>query len=121
MKKCDICKKKYSLYIKFGKQFLANHYLNNYSYDAKVAYCDRCIIFKCIHQISNKKIFQLNYPYLSSLSFEFQKYLRNIALELKKKIKKGKILEIGSNDGSFLKHFNLAKRLVVLFGKYNIL
>lgn len=105
MKKCDLCKKKYSLYIKFGKQFLANHYLNNYSYDAKVAYCDRCIIFKCIHQISNKKIFQLNYPYLSSLSFEFQKYLRNIALELKKKIKKGKILEIGSNDGSFLKHF----------------
>ena len=105
MKKCDICKKKYSLYIKFGKQFLANHYLNNHSYDAKVAYCNRCIIFKCIHQISNKKIFQVNYPYLSSLSVEFQKYLRNITLELKKKIKKGKILEIGSNDGSFLKHF----------------
>lgn len=105
MKKCDICKKKYSQIIKFGKQFLANHYYKNYSYKAKVAYCNNCIILKCDHQISNKKVFQENYPYLSSLSIEFQKYLKNISLELKNKIKNGKILEIGSNDGSFLKNF----------------
>ena len=59
---------------------------------------------KCDHKISNKKVFQENYPYLSSLSVEFQKYLKNISLELKK-ILNGKILEIGSNDGSFLKNF----------------
>ena len=105
MNKCDICNKKYSHIIKFGKQFLANHYSKNYPYIAKVAYCDNCIIFKCIHQISNKKVFQENYPYLSSLSVDFQKYLKNISSELKKKIMKGKILEIGSNDGSFLKYF----------------
>ena len=105
MKKCDICNKKYSQIIKFGKQFLANHYYKNYPYKAKVAYCNNCIIFKCDHQISNKKVFQKNYPYLSSLSIEFQKYLKNISLELKNKIKNGKILEIGSNDGSFLKNF----------------
>lgn len=105
MNKCDICNKKYSNIIKFGKQFLANHYSKNYPYTAKVAYCDNCIIFKCVHQISNKKVFQKNYPYLSSLSVEFQKYLKNISLELKNKIIDGKILEIGSNDGSFLKYF----------------
>ena len=72
MKKCDLCKKKYSLYIKFGKQFLANHYLDNHSYDAKVAYCNRCIIFKCIHQISNKKIFQVNYPFYPLYQLNFK-------------------------------------------------
>lgn len=105
MNKCDICNKNYSHIIKFGKQFLANHYGKDYPYVAKVAYCDNCIIFKCIHKISNKKVFQENYPYLSSLSVEFQKYLKNISLELKNKIVNGKILEIGSNDGSFLKNF----------------
>ena len=105
MKRCDICNKKYTQVMKFGKQFLANHYSKNYPYNAKVAYCNNCIILKCDHKISNKKVFQENYPYLSSLSVEFQKYLKNISLELKKKILNGKILEIGSNDGSFLKNF----------------
>ncbi len=105
MSKCDICNKKYSLIMNFGKQYLANHYIKNYQYNAKVAYCNECIIFKCVHQISNKKVFQQNYPYLSSLSLEFQKYLKTISSELKNYIKNGKILEIGSNDGSFLKYF----------------
>jgi len=85
MKRCDICNKKYTQVMKFGKQFLANHYSKNYPYNAKVAYCNNCIILKCDHKISNKKVFQENYPYLSSLSVEFQKYLKNISLELKKK------------------------------------
>ena len=105
MKKCDICNSNYSITFNFGKQFLANHYLKHYKYNAKVAYCNKCIILKCIHQIPNKKIFQKTYPYLSSLSSEFKMYLKNISIEFKDKIKNGNILEIGSNDGSFLENF----------------
>ena len=106
MNKCDVCKKKYSLVINFGRQSLANHYKITRSYEARVGFCYNCIILKCIHKIPNEKIFQKNYPYLSSLSSEFKKYLKNISEELKLRITKGNILEIGSNDGSFLKYFD---------------
>ena len=109
MRKCDICNSKYSTIFNFGKQFLANHYIKHYEYNARVAYCDNCIILKCIHQIPNKKVFQKTYPYLSSLSIEFNMYLKKISKELKNKIKKGNILEIGSNDGSFLENFKFNK------------
>ena len=109
MKKCDICKKNYSVIIDFGKQSLANHYNKRFQYNAKAAYCNNCIILKCIHKIPNKKVFQRNYPYLSSLSSEFKNYLKIISLELQGRIKKGNILEIGSNDGSFLENFSKKK------------
>tara|TARA_A100001015_G_C15037076_1_gene737008 strand:+ start:2581 stop:3750 length:1170 start_codon:yes stop_codon:yes gene_type:complete len=103
--KCDICNLKYSLVFDFGKQFLANHYIKHIKYNAKVAYCNKCIILKCVHKIPNNKVFQTNYPYFSSLSSEFKIYLKKISKELKNKLRKGKILEIGSNDGSFLENF----------------
>ena len=105
MIKCDVCKKNYSIIIDLGKQFLANHYEKNYHYKAKVAFCINCKILKNIHKIPNSRIFQKNYPYLSSLSVEFKRYLKKISQDLKKKISKGNILEIGSNDGSFLENF----------------
>jgi hypothetical protein len=105
MIKCDICNSKYTLFLDFGKQFLANHYVKHFKYDAKVAYCNNCIILKCIHKIPNKKVFQKNYPYFSSLSSEFRAYLIKLSKEFKNTFKNGNILEIGSNDGSFLENF----------------
>lgn len=50
-------------------------------------------------------MFNSKYPYRSSISKTFKEFQKNIAGKIKKKIKPKKILEIGSNDGNFARHF----------------
>ena len=51
-------------------------------------------------------MFNNKYPYRSSMSQTMQKSFKDLAQQIKKKINPKKILEIGSNDGSFLKNFD---------------
>ena len=55
---------------------------------------------------SSKTMFNNKYPYRSSMSKTMQTSFKNLSDIIKKKFKPKKILEIGSNDGSFLKNFN---------------
>jgi methylation protein EvaC len=55
---------------------------------------------------SSQKMFNNKYPYRSSISKTVKKTFTSLAKKIKKKIKPKKILEIGCNDGSFLKNFN---------------
>ena len=50
-------------------------------------------------------MFNNKYPYRSSMSQTMQKSFKELSQQIKKEIKPKKILEIGSNDGSFLKNF----------------
>ena len=111
--KCDICNNKFSNYINFGKQPIANHYNSSKKkYTSKIGYCKNDLLLKNTHNFSNKFVFLKNYPYYSSLSKYHEKYLFQTAKYLFKKLKlkkNSKIIEIGSSDGSFLKYFNLKK------------
>ena len=55
---------------------------------------------------SSKMMFNNKYPYRSSMSQTMQKSFKDLAQQIKRKINPKKILEIGSNDGSFLKNFH---------------
>ena len=56
-------------------------------------------------------MFNNEYPYRSSMSKTMQKSFQDLAKEIKKKINPNKILEIGSNDGSFLKNFRKTRTI----------
>ena len=58
--------------------------------------------------INKKKIFDKNYPYISSTSKNLIKHFRSIYKNINFK-NKNFILEIGSNDGSFLQNFKKKK------------
>ena len=62
-------------------------------------------------KFSSKHMFNKDYPYRSSMSKTMQDSFKKLSLDIKKKIKPKKILEIGCNDGAFLKNFKKKKLL----------
>ena len=56
-------------------------------------------------------MFDDKYPYRSSMSKAVKKSFFELSKKIKKEIKPKRILEIGSNDGSFMQNFN--KKIVV--------
>ena len=50
-------------------------------------------------------MFNDKYPYKSSESLTMKKSFKDLSVEIKKKFKPNLILEIGSNDGAFIKNF----------------
>ena len=51
-------------------------------------------------------MFNDSYPYRSSMSKTMVNNFKELALKIKRKFIYKKVLEIGCNDGAFLKHFN---------------
>lgn len=97
-------------FLDLGRQPLANNYLKNLSkkeffYNLKVTYNFKNNLVSLTKFIKPKYMFNDKYPYRSSMSITMQKSSKKLSLFLKKKFNCKKILEIGSNDGLFLKNF----------------
>ena len=96
-----------------ANSFLSQIELNkkeNY-YPLKVNYCSNCYHLQLSHSVSAKSMFD-KYLYLTNTSKQNRDHFRNYSLDLKNKVKekkKIKILDIASNDGTFLKFFNKKK------------
>jgi len=56
--------------------------------------------------VDPKRIFNENYPYTTSNSFPMVKHFKEIAEMLMKEFNPLTVMEIGSNDGPFIKNFN---------------
>jgi len=95
-----------------GIQPLANNYLSykqlNYKekkYKLKVCINPVTKLVSIYKPISSKLMFNNKYPYRSSMSKTMIKSFIDLSILIKKKFNPSKILEIGSNDGSFIKNF----------------
>ena len=96
-----------------ANSFLSQNNLNKKEnfYPLKVNYCSNCHHLQLSHSILAKSMFD-KYLYLTNTSKQNRDHFRNYALDLKNKVKKKKkikILDIASNDGTFLKFFNKKK------------
>ena len=110
--KLCICKNKLKKKINFGNLPLINNYkpkINLKKYPVVISQCEKCLLIQLKYSISDKLLFPSNYSYLSGNSKEKLSNFETIIKKIKKISKKNnpKILDIGSNDGSFL---NLAKK-----------
>ncbi len=109
---------KYLKFLDLGNQPLANNYLRKdqlikkeKKYRLKVGINNESKLVSIEKPLSSKIMFNQNYPYRSSMSKTMIKSFKNLSDFIKKKFHPKKILEIGSNDGSFLKNFSKKKSI----------
>ena len=113
-KNCLICNsKKLDLVIDLGLQPWANGFITKdkikleNKYPLEVMFCRQCSLAQLSYFVPKEKMFS-NHTYLSgvtkSLSAHFKKIIHELNNNFNKENKKKTILDIGSNDGTFLKH-----------------
>ena len=112
--KCRIDKSPCRVFLDFGKMPIANGFLKRkefkkeYFFKLKVAFNSKLSLFQLEKNPNPKKMFNKNYPFYTSSSKFMIEHFKNFSNWIKNKFKMDKnfkILEIGSNDGTFLKNF----------------
>ena len=100
-------------FLDLGLQPLANSYLIKKNLNSKekkfrleVGFDPQNYLVSILNTVSKEKMFNKDYPYKSSESFTMKNSFRSLSKKIKKTFKPKKILEIGSNDGAFIKNFN---------------
>ena len=116
---CRLCNKKNinnALFL--GKSPIGNHLYNNINEKENVKYplglnlCYDCGHLQLSHKLPNTVLFQNNYTYLTGATLVFKNYLENYVNQICEEfvnIDGCKVLEIGSNDGTFLNFFKEKK------------
>ena len=114
---CKITKKKIKPFMSFGKMPIANGFLKKkyfkteFLFEMEVGFNKDISLFQLNDHPAPKQMFNKNYPFFTSSSKYMINHFKNYSKWIKKIIsKKAKnIIEIGSNDGSFLKNFKSNK------------
>lgn len=115
---CRVCEKPLSEFMSFGEMPIANSFINiqekknQYLYEMLAAFCENCFTFQLLNVPKPKQMFNENYAYLASTSKEMQEHWGDLANKITDEFnfdKKSFIVEIGSNDGIFLKHISEKK------------
>ncbi len=103
-------------FLNLGSQPLANSYIkkNNLKnkekkFKLEVGFNKKNYLVSIVNTVPKEKMFNNEYPYKSSESKTMRKSFKDLAKKIKKYYKPKFIIEIGSNDGAFLKNFNKKK------------
>lgn len=107
---CRVCSGGLNHYLSLGFSPLANNLISDKnesveSYPLDLNFCKQCFNSQLSVVVPPKKMFN-NYLYLSSTSEKFRRHFADIAKEINndlKLTKKSVVVDIGSNDGVFLK------------------
>ena len=113
---CKFTGKKIKPFMSFGKMPIANGFLdkNNfkkeYFYNLEVGFSKDVYLFQIADHPKPKQMFHKNYPFYTNSSKFMVNHFKKYAYWCKKYLKNNsKIIEIGSNDGTFLKNFKDSK------------
>ena len=109
-------------FLDLGMQPLANKYLTKKDiikknkeqfYHLEVGFNSKTKLVSIINTVPPKKMFDGNYPYKSSMSQTMILSFKKLAKNLIKTYNPNSILEIGSNDGPFIRNFSKKKVICV--------
>ena len=108
----------YKIFLNLGYQPFANDFSKNPKKIIKrnklqIGFNTKNYLVSISKKFPSKKIYNNKYPYLSSASKTMRESFKKLASKIKNKYNPKKILEIGSNDGSFIQHFKKQKALCV--------
>lgn len=115
---CHVCKSKVLPVISFGDMPIANNFqtynsINDYRFELATGFCEICALFQIIEQPDPSKMFHSGYPFFTGLSSTMVAHFKKVADELIKELKTSTtdpfVVEVGSNDGTFLVNFVNAK------------
>ena len=110
---CKITKKKIKPFMSFGKMPIANgflkksHFEKEYFFNMEVGFSKEMSLFQLNNHPAPKQMFNKNYPFFTSSSKGMINHFKSYANWVKKRYQKNlkNLVEIGSNDGTFLKNF----------------
>ena len=110
---CKVTKKKLTPIMSFGKMPIANGFIKKKDFDKEfffnmeIGFSEEISLLQLIDHPKPEMMFNNNYPFFTSSSKFMVNHFKNYSNWIKKnygdKIKK--IIEIGSNDGTFLSNF----------------
>ena len=99
-------------FLDLGKQPITNNFLDTknpkeeFMYKLKVTFDEQAKMVSLGEFVPPEKMFNENYAHRASMSKTMQKAYKELSSSIKKKFNPNSILEIGSNDGVFLKNFS---------------
>lgn len=114
MPACRVCRSPVEPFINFGRMPLANAFLtpdqfaDEYFFDLIAGYCPRCTLVQLVDQPPPERMFNDRYPFFTSSSVRMASHFRQLARELGESYlppHDAFVVEIGSNDGTFLLPF----------------
>ena len=111
--KCKITNKSIKPFMSFGKMPIANGFLdkkdfsNEFFFNMEVGFNEELSLFQLNDHPKPEKMFNKNYPFFTGSSEYMKRHFKSYAEFVKKYLKtNSRIIEIGSNDGTFLKNFD---------------
>ena len=100
-------------FLDLGLQPLANSYIEKKKLDKKekkfnleIGFNTKNYLVSILKTIPKEKMFNENYPYKTSESQTMKDSFKNLSKNIKKSYRPDMIIEIGSNDGTFIKNFD---------------
>ena len=100
------------LFLDLGKQPIANGFIegeppkDEFFFDLKVVFDEDTKLVSLAEFVKPELMFNDSYVYVSSMSQTMRTHFTNTASSLKERFSPTKVLEIGSNDGVFIKNFD---------------
>jgi methylation protein EvaC len=112
MSGCRICLSDIEPFIDFGRMPLANGFLtpdqfaDEYYFNLSAAYCPRCTLVQLVEQPQRERMFNDRYPFFSATSARMDTHFASLARDVIEKLPPADafVVEIGSNDGTLLRH-----------------
>ena len=99
-------------FLDLGLQPLANSYILRKNLNSKekkfrlsVGFNSKNYLVSILNTVPKEKMFNKNYPYKSSESTTMINSFKKLSISVKKKFKPKFLIEIGCNDGAFLRNF----------------
>jgi SAM-dependent methyltransferase len=138
--KCRVCDStNLTKVLHLGRQPWCNNFLKKNEigkekkYPLILMFCERCSLAQLSHTVKKEIMFS-DHTYLSGITKTLSNHFKDISIDVNKRFNKDKkhknILDIGSNDGTFLKHFKKkgwyilgvesSKRIAIIANKNNI-
>ena len=99
-------------FLDLGKQPIANGYLNKgefqneFLFNLKVVFDEDPKLVSLKEFVAPEMMFNENYAYHASMSETMKNHFKQLANNFQKEFNPVNVLEIGSNDGIFIRHFN---------------
>ena len=118
MPRCRVCDGAIVAFMSFGRMPIANGFLtaaevpDEYFFELSPAVCGHCGVFQLIEQPPPERMFHAQYAFFSATSRHMQAHFERFAHSVMAGDLTGRsdpfVVEIGSNDGSMLRHFKAA-------------
>ena len=120
--KCKITHKSIKPFMSFGKMPIANGFLEKqdfskeYFYNMEIGFSEDLSLLQLNDHPKPEVMFNKNYPFFTSSSKHMIEHFKNYANFVRKYLNtNSKLIEIGSNDGTFLKNFSNNSNNIVGF------